>query len=121
VADHSYLLASLVRCAQHGSFLAHLYCSHSVNALNYPTIFDNGSEPKPQNRQTMQTYYAQIFHKTTVGALLSVQHAIVQSGSKDQAKKILVTQARVQGVLVAVHIAGVATDHQLHSQRFVRY
>ena len=69
----------------------------------------------------MQTYYVQIFFRKSIGALLSVQHAIVQSGSKDQAKKKLVTQARVQGVLVAVHIAGVATDQQLHSQRFVRY
>ena len=69
----------------------------------------------------MQTYYAQIFFRKSIGALLSVQHAIIKSRSKDQARKMLVTQARVQGVLVAVHIAGIATDQQLHSQRFVRY
>ena len=69
----------------------------------------------------MQTYYAQIFHRKSAGSLLSVQHAIVQSRSKDQAKKVLVTQARVVGVLVAIHVAGIATDQQLHSQRFVRY
>ena len=69
----------------------------------------------------MQAYYAQIFHRKSVGSLLSVQHAIIKSRSKDQAKKVLVTQARVVGVLVAVHVAGIATDQQLHSQRFVRY
>ena len=69
----------------------------------------------------MQTYYAQIFFRKSVGSLLSVQHAIIKSRSRDQARKVLVTQAQVQGVLVAVHIAGVATDQQLHSQHFVRY
>ena len=69
----------------------------------------------------MQAYYAQIFHRKSVGSLLSVQHSIIKSRSKDQAKKVLVAKAQVQGVLVAVHIAGVATDQQLHSQRFVRY
>ena len=69
----------------------------------------------------MQTYYAQIFFRKSAGSLLSVQHAIVHSRTKDQARKMLVTQARVQGVLVAIHVAGIATDQQLHSQRFVRY
>ena len=69
----------------------------------------------------MPTYYAQIFHRKSSGALLSIQHALVRSRYADQAKKALVAQARVEGVIVAVHIAGIATDQQLHSQRFVRY
>lgn len=69
----------------------------------------------------MPTYYAQIFNRKTAGALLGVQHAIVQSSNKDQAKKKLVAQARVEGSLMGIHIAGIATDQQLHSQRFTRY
>ena len=69
----------------------------------------------------MPTYYAQVFYRKTAGAVLSVQHAIVQSGNQDQAKKKLVAQARVEGSLMGVHIAGIATDQQLHSQRFTRY